>query len=150
MAGPAHAGLVSRVAALAVDVIVLTLAGLAVTQLPILAWEQVVGTPPGWLTAGSAAVGALLPWAYFTTCWWLTGRTIGNGVIGVEVRTRAGQELSFVRAAARAAVGLLLAPLWLLGLVAILLRDDRRALHDLVFGTAMYYQTVVQTHHGAL
>lgn len=134
-----YAGLVTRLTGMTVDTILLTLAGLAVGTLPTLAWEQVVGRSPGWLAAASSAAGALLPWAYFTGCWWLSGRTLGAMVVGVVVRTSAGAGISLLRAAGRAAVGLLLAPLWLVGLIGVVTDDRRRAWHDRLFGTVVCF-----------
>jgi uncharacterized RDD family membrane protein YckC len=136
----AYAGLVSRLAALLTDVAVVTVAALAVSTLPSLAWEQVVlRAVPGWLTAGSAVAAALLPAAYFATCWWLTGQTAGGLLFGVAVQHRDRHALSFVQAAARAVVGLLLAPLWVIGMLGALRDNRRRAWHDRLFRTVVRY-----------
>jgi len=136
----AYAGLVSRIAALVIDVVVLTVTALAISTLPTLAWEQVVLRPvPGWLTAGSAAAAALLPWAYFTACWWLTGQTAGDLLFGIAVRNRDGGDVSFPQSVARAAVGLLFAPLWMIGLLGVLWDERRRAWHDRLFRTVVRY-----------
>jgi len=136
----AYAGLVSRLVALLVDVALLTLTALAISTLPELAWQEVLVRPvPGWFSAGVTVAAALLPWAYFTACWWLTGQTVGNLLFGVVVVRSDGQELSFLRAAARSLAGLLLAPLWLLGLLAVLWDERRRAWHDRIFRTVVRY-----------
>lgn len=140
-----YAGIVSRLTGLAVDAALLTLAGLAVGTLPSLAWEQVIGRSPGWLATASGVASALLPWAYFTGCWWLTGRTLGALIVGVEVQVARGGHLSGLRAVTRAAVGLLLAPVWLLGMIGVLIDGRRRALHDLLFGTVVRF-TGRQSH----
>jgi len=143
----AYAGLVSRVAALGVDVGLLTMATLAVGTLPGLAWHQL--TPfegiPGWLTAASATAAALLPLAYFTLCWWLTGQTVGALLTGIEVVNRRGEGLSFPHAVLRAAGGLLFAPLWLVGLLLVPWDGHRRACHDLVFRTEVRYAVPART-----
>lgn len=132
-----YAGLVTRLVGLVVDVAVLTVAGLAVTVLPAVAWQQVLGTPPGWLTTGSAIVAAVLPWAYFTATWTVTGRTPGAMVVGARTARANGDRLSFWRAGTRALVGLLLAPVWLVGLVGTLGDARRRAWHDRLFGSVV-------------
>jgi len=132
-----YAGLVTRLVGLVVDVAVLTVAGLGVSVLPGVAWQQVLGTPPGWLTAGAGIVAAVLPWAYFTVSWALTGRTPGAMVVGARTARAGGARLSFWRAGARALVGLLLAPVWLVGLVGTLGDDRRRAWHDRLFGSVV-------------
>jgi len=140
-----YAGLVSRLAALVLDVGLLTVAGLAVTVLPGLAWDQVLDRSPGWLTAGSALVAALLPWVYFTTSWWLAGETVGDLVLGLVVCQRDGSRLTLLQAAARALVGLILAPVWLVGLFAILWDRQRRAWHDRLFRTVVCYSPSAHT-----
>jgi uncharacterized RDD family membrane protein YckC len=132
-----YAGLVSRLIALVVDVALLTVAGLAISVLPGLAWDEVIGTSPGWLGASSGLLAALLPWLYFTFCWWSTGQTAGGLLIGTGVRRTDGRRVSIALAALRAAIGLALAPLWLVGLVGILWDSRRRAWHDVVFRTVV-------------
>jgi uncharacterized RDD family membrane protein YckC len=138
----AYAGLVSRVAALGIDVVVLILGSLAVGGLPPLAWEKLI-TPksPDWLNMAAEVAAFLLPWAYFTAFWWLTGQTIGDLVTGITVYRVDGGDVGFVRAAIRAAGGLALAPLWLVGLLAVLWDRRRMAWHDYVFRTTVRYDT---------
>jgi uncharacterized RDD family membrane protein YckC len=133
----AYAGLASRLMALAVDVALLTIAGLFISVLPGLAWSQVVGDPPGWFTATCAIVASALPWAYFTVAWWLGGQTAGGLVVGTRVARTDGERPLLVQAALRAFVGLLLVPLWLIGLARVLFDPRRRAWHDVVFRTVV-------------
>lgn len=135
-----YAGLISRLSALGTDVIVLTLAGLAIGALPKVMWEQlIIHHAPGWLSVISTTVAALLPWGYFTTCWWLTGQTAGSRLFGITVETQNRGPLSFRRSAVRAAIGLLLAPLWTVGMLGVLLDARRRAWHDRLFRTVVCY-----------
>lgn len=137
-----YAGLVSRLTALAADVALLCAATLAVRLLPELAWHQVVDqATPGWLSASAGAVSTLMPWAYFTLCWWFNGQTIGDLLMGVVVRRHDRRDMSLFRAAARAAIGLLFAPLWIVGMLYVLWDSRRRAWHDLLFGTVVCYAT---------
>jgi hypothetical protein len=130
---------VSRLVALAIDALVITVAVLAVSHLPVLVWTSVAPTrAPHWFTTACAIAGALTPWAYFTWFWWLNGQTPGDLLIGVYVG-RDGKGLSMRRAALRAAIGLLLAPVWLVGLAAILWDHRRRAWHDVLLGTEVRY-----------
>lgn len=137
----AYAGLASRLVALTVDVALLTVAGLFVSVLPPLAWSQVVGDPPGWFTATCAVVASALPWAYFTVAWWLGGQTAGGLLVGTRVARTHGQRPMLVQAALRAFVGLLLVPLWLIGLAWVLWDPRRRAWHDVVFRTVVLRTT---------
>ena len=133
----AYAGLASRLVALAVDVALLTIAGLFISVLPGLAWSQVVGDPPGWFTATCAIVASALPWAYFTVAWWLGGQTAGALVVGTRVARPHGERPLLVQAVLRAFFGLLLVPLWLIGLAWVLFDPRRRAWHDVVFRTVV-------------
>ena len=136
-----YAGLVSRLGGLVIDVLVLIVATLAVAELPVLAWEQVVDPAgaPAWLSTAANVAAALLPLVYFTSFWWLTGQTVGDLLTGVVVERIDGRRLSFPRAAARALGCLVLAPLWLVGLIAVLWDRHRMAWHDHVFRTRVRY-----------
>ena len=135
-----YAGLVSRVGALAIDVVILTLGSLLVGGLPVVAWQRIMSFPaPQWLQGITFIAAAALPWVYFTGFWWLTGQTPGDIVTGVTVRRTDGGELSFLHAAVRAIGGLLLVPLWLVGLLSVLWDRRRMAWHDHVFRTVVRY-----------
>jgi uncharacterized RDD family membrane protein YckC len=133
----AYAGLVSRLVALAVDVALLTVAGLGISVLPGLAWSQVIGYPPGWLTQASGIIASVLPWAYFTVAWWLGGQTVGGLLVGTRVARINGRRPRLIQAALRAFIGLLLVPVWLIGLAWVLWDPRRRAWHDIVFRTVV-------------
>jgi uncharacterized RDD family membrane protein YckC len=136
----AYAGLVSRLAALVIDIAVVCLVVAAVRLLPPLAWEQIFQRPvPGWLTGSCAVIAALLPWLYFTTSWWLATQTIGDLVIGIRVLRLDGGGLSLPHSAIRAAVGLAFAPLWMIGLLLVLWDSRRRAVHDYLLRTVVRY-----------
>jgi uncharacterized RDD family membrane protein YckC len=136
----AFAGLVSRSSALAIDVALLTVGVLSISVLPGLAWTEVIGRSPGWLGAASGILAAVVPWLYFTFFWWSSGQTAGGLLIGIAVERSNGRRVSFVQAALRAAIGLALAPLWLIGYIGILISRQRRAWHDVVFRTVVRHQ----------
>jgi uncharacterized RDD family membrane protein YckC len=139
-----YAGLVSRVVCLGVDVVLLTAVGLAVAALPSVAYNVVVGRSPTWLSVSSGIVASLLPWAYFTACWRLGGKTAGGLLVGIAVRRPDGSLVGLTQAALRAFLGLLFAPLWIVGLLGILWDGRRRAWHDRAFGTVLRYTPSVQ------
>jgi uncharacterized RDD family membrane protein YckC len=143
VAAPDHtyAGLVSRVAALAVDVTLVAASASAVRVLPEVVWHTVTNLPtPHWFRTACGLAAAVLPFAYFTLCWWLPGQTLGQMLLGIAVRRHDGEEdPSLIQAALRAGFGLLIAPLWIVGLVAILWDPKRRAWHDKVFRTVVPY-----------
>jgi uncharacterized RDD family membrane protein YckC len=132
-----YAGLVTRVLGLAVDTVVVTAIVVAIDQLPTLAWQAMIGRSPGWLTVTTDVLARVLPWFYFAGCWWLGGQTAGAMLVGVAVRRPDGRHLGPIRAGARAAVCLLLAPLTTIGLLAVLWDPQRRALHDMLFSTVV-------------
>lgn len=139
-AGPAaarYAGLVTRSMGLGVDIGVLTLACLIIGALPVTAAEAILGTAPSWLKPASALCAAQVPWLYFTLCWWVTGQTVGGVIMGEWVRRTDGRRLPLWRAAVRAIGGLLLTPVWLVGMLGTLADGRRRAWHDRVFGTVV-------------
>ena len=136
----AYAGLVSRVAGLSIDIAIVSLAAIAVRVIPETAWKEILNRPaPHWFTFGAGLLATLLPFLYFTTSWWLAGQTVGAMALGVVLLKRDGEELGLVHAAARAAVGLTFAPLWLVGLLPVLWDHRRRSWLDKVFGTEVRY-----------
>jgi len=136
----AHAGIVSRLAALVLDVVVVTLVAAVITGVALAGAEVMLGRVPAWVQVPTAVAIGLLPVAYFTAAWWLVGQTIGGVAMGITVRDTAARPLRFLRALIRAAVGLALAPIWLLGMILILIDRRRRSLLDIVTGTIVLYQ----------
>jgi hypothetical protein len=135
-----YAGLVSRLAALAVDVMLLTVAISLGTTLAIAGWKTVIGPPPTPVTAAVAAAAAIAPATYFTVAWWIAGRTAGQVLFGIRVTDNVGLPLHLPRALTRAVVGLALAPVWLVGMVGVLLDGRRRAWHDRLLRTTVRYR----------
>ena len=70
---------------------------------------------------------------------WLAGQTVGDLAMGIQVVRAAGGGLSLLHAAARAAIGLLFAPLWMIGLLLVLWDGRRRAAHDYLLRTVVRY-----------
>jgi len=132
-----YAGLVTRLAALVVDAIVLTLVVPVMANGPPSMWAAITGEAPGWLKSLSQIAAALLPVLYFGLLWWGTGQTLGGLVFGTVLRRKDGEHLGPVRSLLRAAVGLLLPIIWLIGMAFILWDPRRRALHDKLFGTVV-------------
>jgi len=137
-----YAGLVTRLAALIIDGLVLAVAVPVVALGAPQIWSAVIGEAPGWLKAGAQVCGALLPLIYFTGAWWSTGQTLGDVVFGIVVRRNRAGHVGVTRAFLRALVGLLLPVIWLLGMVLILTDRKRRALHDRLFGTVVLRKSV--------
>lgn len=135
----AYAGLVSRAVALLIDVLVLLVGTAALYIVLIEGSGLMLGGTPSWVRPVTGILVTAIPTAYFTLGWWLTGRTVGDVVMGVAVTRADGTRLGFLRALLRAVVGLTVAPLWLAGMIATLLDGRRRSLLDMVFGTVVVY-----------
>jgi uncharacterized RDD family membrane protein YckC len=88
-----------------------------------------------------AAAIALAVWTfvYFTYGLATTGRTVGKALIGTRVVRADGSDLRAGRAAVRVLVMPLSFVLLGIGLLLIVIRRDRRALHDLIADTAEVY-----------
>jgi len=135
----AYAGMVSRLSGLGLDVLVVAIAVVVVGRgLPEM-WELVAGAPPKWVLRALDWGANLTPAVYFAGSWRLTGETLGGSVFGTAVRLADGRRIGLIRAVLRAVVGLLLAPVWLIGLVTVLFDARRRSLLDMVFGTVVQY-----------
>ena len=135
-----YAGAVSRAAAYAIDafaVASLYALGAAVVEylLSVLGWNVDLADRP-WLTAAGLVTWYFL---YFTYPLSVSGRTVGMAVLGVRVVRADGSDLSLGRAALRVTVYPLSFLVFGIGLLLILLRRDRRALHDLLADTAVVY-----------
>jgi uncharacterized RDD family membrane protein YckC len=132
-----YAGLVTRLAALIIDVIVLTLIVPLMADGPPSMWAAVTGEAPGWVKSLSQVGAGLLPVLYFGLLWWGIGQTLGGLVFGTTVRRPDGEHLGPVRSLLRALIGLLLPVIWLIGMLSVLWDPRRRALHDRIFGTVV-------------
>lgn len=135
----AYAGLVSRLVALVIDIVIVTLAAAAVLAVGVGGSRVMLGETPGWVRAAVGGVIALLPAGYLSGGWWVSGQTFGNMAIGIVVPDDAGRPLRFPRALLWAVLGLALAPFWLAGLLAVLVDARRRGLLDMVCRTVVLY-----------
>jgi uncharacterized RDD family membrane protein YckC len=136
-----YAGIVTRFAAFVIDVVTVialfTLGGHVVEYiLTVLLRDQVRLSE-----APVVSAVALATWVFFYFAYPLaaSGRTFGMAAMGVRVVRADGSDLG----ARRAVVRVLALPFSFLllgfGLLLIVLRRDRRALHDLVAGSAVVY-----------
>ena len=138
-----YAGLVTRAVAFALDVAILQgivfLAGVVIALIVEAFGNFAPDLDLGTIALGAAAWG-VAAMVYCTAFWALTGQTPGMRALGIEVRTTTGDLLKPRRSLLRLA-GMILAalPLFAGYYVPILVRDDRRGLHDLIAGTAVRY-----------
>ena len=137
-----YAGAVTRVVAIAMDIAIVqvilfaigVVAGLIIEAFGSVNLDGDVET-----IVGAAAVWLVAFDVYCTAFWSLTGQTPGMRALGIEVTALEGKRLSVRRSLVRL-VGMFLAALPLFaGYVPILLRDDRRGLHDLLAGSVVRY-----------
>jgi uncharacterized RDD family membrane protein YckC len=136
-----YAGFASRFTAFAADVGISV--GVYVLALAAISWAAKVltGTDITWNKGDIWVIIAYAVWAfvYFAHSWAATGRTAGMALFGVRVVRDDGTDVSGRRAVVRT-LALPLSFLFLgLGFVGILLGDRRRALHDVIAGTAVIY-----------
>ena len=99
------------------------------------------GTDITWHSGDIWVITAYAVWAfiYFAHSWAASGRTAGMALFGVRVVTGDGDRVSGREAVVRT-LALPLSFLFLgLGFAGILLGDRRRALHDVIAGTAVIY-----------
>jgi uncharacterized RDD family membrane protein YckC len=133
-----RAGLVTRLAAGAIDVGVVILA-LVVCYFVVFAFLYLLDprnfTAPRPSPALVYAVGALLLILYLAVSWMGNGRTYGDHVMGLRVVNRQGRRLHPLGALARAALYVIFP----IGLLWVLISGQNRSLQDLVLRTSVIY-----------
>jgi uncharacterized RDD family membrane protein YckC len=136
-----YAGFVTRLGGFLIDVTVIAVTFALAGQALDYILTALLGRPFRLSDAPLASGVALAAWAFFYCAYPLAvaGRTPGMAAVGLRaVRTDGG-----ALGARRAIVRVLAFPLSFLlfgfGFLLILLKRDRRALHDLVAGTAVVY-----------
>jgi uncharacterized RDD family membrane protein YckC len=77
--------------------------------------------------------------AYFAYQWALNGKTIGMAILGIQVVSADGTPMRPRQAAVRTLAMPLSIAVVGLGFIGILIQRERRALHDLLAGTAVVY-----------
>ena len=137
-----YAGLVSRFSGLAVDILLAAVAVVVIGSGIPEAWK-LVARLPNWLDTTFQVIADITPALYFAACWRLTGETVGSWIFGTRVTLADGHQLGMVRAVLevllRAVFGLILAPVWFVGMLTVLFDARRRSLLDMAFGTVVAY-----------
>jgi uncharacterized RDD family membrane protein YckC len=136
-----HAGFASRFIAFLVDCLI----SIGVFELTLAAASFAASVLTGqsihWSRQNLWVVIAFFAWQflYYALAWTGNGRTPGMWLLGVQVvgqeGSRAGTRRGLVRTVAFPLSFILLG----LGFISILFEHDRRALHDLIAGTAVIY-----------
>jgi uncharacterized RDD family membrane protein YckC len=148
----AYAGAVSRLVAYVVDLVAVSalLAGGSAVAAFLVA--VITGNELDLQSDRDLAATASLAWwfVYFAASWALTGRTLGMALLGLKVVRPDGTPASPLAAVLRTLAFPLSVALLGLGFLGILFHAQRRALHDLIAGTAVVYspQLVEPTRPG--
>jgi uncharacterized RDD family membrane protein YckC len=135
------AGAASRFTAFAVDlgastgVFTLALAGVSFVA------SVIVGHSVSWNRTNIIVVIVYAAWLflYFAYSWAASGKTFGMALLGVRVVSADGADAAPRQAVLRTLAFPLSFLLLGLGFIGIVLQRDRRALHDLIAGTAVIY-----------
>jgi uncharacterized RDD family membrane protein YckC len=136
-----YAGFASRSAAFAVDVGVSVGVFMLALAAISFAARVLTGQDITWNKGDIWVIVAYAVWSfvYFANSWAASGRTAGMALFGVRVVRDDGTHVGGRRAVVRT-LALPLSFLFLgLGFTGILLGDRRRALHDVIAGTAVIY-----------
>ncbi len=142
-----YAGFASRFAAYMVDAAVSS--GVFMIGLAALSYAAgiVTGHTVTWDKGGLAAGIAFFIWefVYFAYCWGTSGRTPGMAILGLRVVHRSGGVLRPARAMVRTLTFPLSFLFFGLGFAGIVFQVERRALHDLIAGSAVVYDWDART-----
>ena|SRR5690349_7400784 len=136
-----YAGSVSRFLAYAIDLAISTgVFALALAGISYVA-QVVSGKQISWNRQNIVVIVLFVAWEffYFGYSWAMSGRTAGMAVLGVRVVRADGQAIDPWHGVLRALVFPLSFLLLGLGFLGILVQRERRALHDLIAGTAVVY-----------
>jgi uncharacterized RDD family membrane protein YckC len=136
-----YAGSVSRFLAYAIDVAASSAVfALALAAISYVA-KVVTGHEVSWNKGNAVVAAVFVAWQflYFGYSWAASGRTFGMAVLGIRVVMADGTTIEPRRGALRALVFPLSFLLCGLGFLGILVQRERRALHDLIAGTAVIY-----------
>ena len=136
-----YAGSVSRFLGYAIDLGVISgLFGLALAAVSFAA-SLVTGHTFSWDRRALPVAIAYGGWwfAYFAYAWAASGKTFGMAVLGLQVVSREGKTAGPRRAIVRTLAFPLSFLLFGLGFAGILAGRERRALHDVIAGTAVVY-----------
>jgi uncharacterized RDD family membrane protein YckC len=136
-----YAGIVTRITAFVIDAAVSV--GLYLLWLLLIrtGWDFVTNHTIVWGDHRIITIVGFVLWEilYFAHPWATSGRSLGMAIVGLRVVRADGAPVSFGHAVLRI-VTLPLSVVFLgIGLLIMLVQPERRALHDLIAGTAVVY-----------
>ncbi len=137
----AYAGIVTRFTGFAIDALVVLVVFAVAGQVFDYLMSAVFGADVRLRDAPWISGLVLAGWAFFYCAYSLAagGRTLGMAIVGLRAVNRDGSDLMGRQAIVRVLVTPLSFTVFFLGIWLILIRRDRRALHDLIAGTAVVY-----------
>ena len=136
-----YAGVVTRVTAFLIDAAVSVSLYLLFLFVVRVGYEYITNHTITWGDHRIITIAGFVIWAiiYFAHPWSTSGRTLGMAIVGLQVVRADGSPVPFGRAVVR----ILTLPLSLfflgIGFLVMLVQPERRALHDLIAGTAVVY-----------
>jgi uncharacterized RDD family membrane protein YckC len=136
-----YAGFASRFVSFVVDEgVIAVVFALFLAAISFVA-NVLTGNPIHWNRSNFWVSLAFVGWEflYFAYSWGASGKTLGMAVFGVRVVQPDGTDASWRRAVVRTLAFPLSFLLFGLGFLGILVGDRRRALHDVIAGTAVVY-----------
>ena len=134
-----YAGFVSRGVALTFDLSVVGfLVGTGVAMITRIV-ESWVDPVPTWFTASLALVALCIAPTYLALCWVWFGQSVGDGIFGVRLNRVEGGRMRLVPAFIKAFVGVLMLPLWVIGMITSPFNDKRQGLLDIFTRTDSTY-----------
>jgi uncharacterized RDD family membrane protein YckC len=136
-----YAGIVSRLGGFVIDVFMIAALFALAGHILDYIFSAVRGKSFTLTDAPIASAIILVAWAVLYCAYPLamSGRTLGMATVGLRAVRRDGQDLDGRHALLRVLVFPLSFLLFGFGFVLILINRDRRALHDLIAGTAVVY-----------
>jgi uncharacterized RDD family membrane protein YckC len=136
-----YAGAVSRFVAYVIDSGTSTGIFMLALATASFAASILVGHPINWSKGDIGVAVAFAAWqfVYYAYSWAANGKTFGMALLGVRVVSRDGADAGPRRAVVRTLAFPLSFLLFGLGFAGILFGRERRALHDVIAGTAVVY-----------
>ncbi|HQR78828.1 MAG TPA: RDD family protein [Actinomycetota bacterium] len=135
-----YAGAITRLLGLAIDLFVVGyLSTVLFSTLASLIDSLFAGAPPQWLSATFVVLAAMVIPVYLGLCYWILGRSLGMGIVGIRVCTPDGRRPGLIRAMARGWLGMLGLGFWLATGVVVFFDSKRRGLLDRLAHTEVRY-----------
>lgn len=141
-----RAGFVTRAVAYSIDGIIV-IAGVPAIMYGISAVQGLLRLeapiyPPDIPDEVTAIISILWTFWYFVGSWWTTGRTVGDGLMGIRVVGRQKEHVGIISAAVRWWV--MVATLFVVGPVWLICAKSRLALHDRAARTQVIYDSAAK------